>query len=77
MYWDDLDDYVETDDLYRWYVDAYLDGVEPEGEMRFSVDVPEEERDLAEVDFWFVTTRIELDEEGRIRYMEWVYTPWG
>ncbi len=75
--WDSLDDVVDVTDLYKWYVDAYLEGKEPEGEMRFSVDLPEEERLMADVDFWFVTTKIELDEEGRISFMRWIYVPWG
>ena len=41
------------------------------------VDLPEEERLMADVDFWFVTTKIELDEEGRISFMRWIYVPWG
>ncbi len=74
---DTLDADTEVTDLYSWYIDAYLQGEEPEGDMTFIVDLPEEEREFAQADFWFVTTKIELDEEGRIAYMEWVYVPWG
>ena len=69
---------VEVTDLYQWYIDAYLADTGYDGhELVFSCDLPQENLDMATYDFWFVNTKIELNEKGEIRYMEWVYTPWG
>lgn len=69
---------IEVTDLYQWYVHAYMEDHAPaDGNLRFSADVPEAERDTAEVDFWFVTTRIELNKNNEIEYMEYEYVPWG
>ena len=65
-------------DLYAWYVSAYMDGQAPAGgHLTFLYDLPEAEREFAEADFWFVTTRIRLNSQGQIEYMESVYVPWG
>ena len=69
--------YVQVNDLYEWYISAYLDGTAPEGEMTFLFDFPEQERSEVYADFWFVTTRIRLNGNGEIEYMEYVYVPWG
>ena len=64
---------VYTNDLYHWYINAYLEGREPQGEWQFTSDEPLNDNP----DFWFVTTKIVLDAENRISYMEYVYVPWG
>ena len=70
--------YRPVTDLYAWYIDAYVgrDGYDGH-ELVFASDLTEAEREGADLDFWFVTTRIELNEQGQIRYMEYVYVPWG
>ena len=69
---------IEVMDLYQWYIHAYMEDHAPaNGELRFLADVPEADRDTAEVDFWFVTTRIELNDNNEIQYMEYEYVPWG
>ena len=76
--WDLLDPYVPVPDLYAWYIDAYRGGEEPEsGELVFQYDLPEDERENAEVDFWFITTRIRLNDQNEIEYMQYYYVPWG
>lgn len=76
--WDLLDEYVPVQDLYAWYLDAYLGGEEPEsGELVFRYDLPEDEQESAEVDFWFITTRIRLNEQQQIEYMRYFYVPWA
>ena len=75
---DPLEPNVPTADLYTWYIDAYLGGETPKGrELIFQYDLPEEEQETAEKDFWFVTTRIRLNEQNEIEYMEYYYVPWG
>ena len=55
-------DYSNVTDLYSWYVDAYMGGeADPNGAL----------------DFWFVTTQIELNEDGEVTYMTYVYVPWA
>ena len=39
--------------------------------------LPEDQRDTAQADFWFVTTRIRLNAAGEIEYMEYYYVPWN
>lgn len=69
---------VPVTDLYQWYIDAYLDRSSYDGhELVFSCDLTDEQRDTASPDFWFITTQIELNEQGEIRYMRYVYVPWG
>ena len=65
--------------LYRWYVDTYVGGeAELEGrEMVFQHDLPDEEKTDGEYDFGFLTTKIELNEQNEIVYMEHVYVPWA
>lgn len=75
---DPMEPNVPAADLYAWYIDAYLGGEAPEGrELVFQYDLPEEEQETAEKDFWFVTTRIRLNEQNEIEYMEYYYVPWG
>jgi len=70
---------VTITDLYRWYVDTYVGGdAELEGrEMVFQHDLPDEEKTDGEYDFGFLTTKIELNEQNEIVYMEHVYVPWA
>ena len=66
-------EYETVTDLYDWYIRAYLaDGLYEGGELIFCVDDPDND----EANFWFVTTQIELNDNGEIRYMQFVYTPW-
>ncbi|MBR4458552.1 MAG: hypothetical protein IKS31_06325 [Clostridia bacterium] len=74
---DGIETYMPVTDLYKWWIDAYLGGDAPEGEMTFMADLPEADWDFADVDFWFFTTKIELNENNQIRYMEYSYVPWG
>ena len=71
------DTFSEVNDLYSWYIRAYLGGQAPAGEMVFQCDLPEEQRFDGSYDFWFVTTRIHLNQNQEIDYMEYVYVPWG
>ncbi len=68
---------ISVNDLYSWYVDAYMNGQAPEGEMLFQYDLPSEEQLDAYCDFWFVTVKIRLNQNNEIQYMEYVYVPWG
>ena len=75
---DDPSALVPVTDLYAWYIAAYRNGEEPEsGDLVFLYDLPEDQRETAAVDFWFVTTRIRLNENNEIEYMEYCYVPWG
>ena len=65
-------------DLYQWYLKAYLAQSGYDGhELVYSSDLKPEEQDLAEVDFWFVTTRIDLNDRNEIEYMSYYYVPWA
>ena len=65
-----------TNDLDAWYRAAYL-GEEDDGcPLRFQADLPPGDEETP-VDFWFVTTKIELNEADEIRFMRWVYVPWA
>ena len=65
-------------DLYTWYIDAYLEGNAPEGgNLVFSYDLPEDQRETVDVDFWFVTTYIRLNENNEIEYMKYCHVPWA
>ena len=55
-------DYANVTDLYSWYVDTYMGG---------------EVGENGALDFWFVTTQIELNENGEVSYMTYVYVPWA
>ena len=74
---DPADTFTEETDLYDWYVAAYLGDVPVTGNLVFQCDLSEEEQLDTEVDFWFVTTKIRLNDQGEIEYMEYVYVPWG
>ena len=69
---------VPVTDLYEWYIDAYIGRDQYDGhEWVFTCDLPAEEWDTATADFWFVTTKIELNDQGEIQYMQYVYVPWA
>ena len=75
---DPMEPGAPADDLYAWYIAAYMGGEGPEnGELVFQYDLPAEEQETAHFDFWFVTTRIRLNEQDEIEYMEYCYVPWG
>ena len=72
VYSDTLENETVTD-LYEWYIRAYLaDGLYEGGELIFCADDPEND----DANFWFVTTKIELNDKNEIQYMEFIYTPW-
>ena len=76
--WDLADEFVPVTDLYTWYIDAYMCGEAPEsGELVFEYDLPEEERETTQADFWFITTRIRLNELNQIEYLKYYYVPWA
>ncbi len=74
---DPMGDYETVTDLYQWYVGAYLNGEAPEnGELRYAEDIPADQADTVSPDFWFITTRIALNEAGEITHLQTVYVPW-
>ena len=76
--WDGDYALLPVTDLYEWYIDAYLGRDDYDGhEWVFTSDLTEAEYDTVHADFWFVTTKIELNEANEIRYMQYVYVPWG
>ena len=77
MYYDEIKN-IPVTDLHQWYIDAYLDGSNDDGhELVFYSDLTEEEQETVNADFSFVTTQIELNEMNEIKYMKYVYVPWG
>ena len=74
-----FDQTVTVTDLYRWYANTYLGGDEElEGrEMVFQCDLPDDEKIDGTYDFGFLTTKIELNSQNEIMYMEQVYVPWA
>lgn len=71
--------YEQVTDLYGWYLKAYLN-MSPDSAyiLTFDADLTDEElRSGLNGDFWFVTTRIRLNEKNQIEYMEYVYVPWA
>ena len=76
--YDNISENEPVTDLYEWYVNTYLGDVEYDGhEWVFQCDLPENEQIDGQFDFWFVTTRIELNEQNEITYMEYAYVPWA
>lgn len=75
----DMEETVTVTDLYQWYVDTYLGGEEElEGrEMIFQCDLPEDEQLDGTYDFGFLTTKINLNDDNNIEYMEYVWVPWA
>ncbi len=75
---DPLDPYIPVTDLHAWYIDAYMAGEAPaNGELTFQCDLPADEAEAEGADFWFVTTRILLNQNSEIEYMEYFYVPWA
>ena len=74
----DPDAFEPVTDLYAWYINAYLEGKAPVGrELIFSCDLTDEQTETTDVDFWFVTTQIRLNEKNEIEYMRYHYVPWA
>ena len=74
----DMGDYVKVTDLYEWYIDSYIGRDNYDGhELVFSCDQTPEEQEMGTSDFWFVTTKIELNEEGEIKYMQYECVVWA
>ncbi len=74
----DPDAFEPVTDLYAWYINAYLEGKAPVGrELIFSCDLTDEQNETTDVDFWFVTTQIRLNEKNEIEYMRYHYVPWA
>lgn len=75
---EEMDRLVTVTDLYEWYIDAYIGRDNYDGhEWVFSCDQTPEEQEMGTADFWFVTTRIELNDASEIQYMQYVYVPWA
>jgi len=69
---------IPVTDLYQWYIDSYVGRDNYDGhELVFQCDLPADKQADGTYDFWFVTTRIELNEQNEIQYMEYVYVPWS
>ena len=55
-----------------------MNGEAPEsGELVFLYDLPADEQETTQADFWFITTRIRLNEQNQIEYLEYYYVPWA
>lgn len=74
----DIDEFVKVTDLYEWYVDSYIGRENYDGhELVFSCDQTPEEQEMGTSDFWFVTTKIELNDANEIQYMQYVFVVWA
>ena len=74
----DIDEFVKVSDLYEWYVDSYIGRENYDGhELVFSCDQTPEEQEMGTSDFWFVTTKIELNDANEIQYMQYVFVVWA
>lgn len=76
--YDNIGENEPVTDLYEWYVNTYLDGTDYDGhEWVFQCDLPDDQKIDGQYDFWFVNTRIELNDQNEIIYMQYDYVPWG
>ena len=76
--YDNIGENVPVTDLYEWYVSTYLADTEYDGhELVFQCDLPDDQKIDGECDFWFVNTKIELNDQNEIIYMEYSYVPWA
>lgn len=74
----DIDEFVKVTDLYEWYVDSYIGRENYDGhELVFSCEQTPEEQEMGTSDFWFVTTKIELNDANEIQYMQYVFVVWA
>ena len=74
----EMDKYVTVSDLYEWYIDAYIGRDNYDGhEWVFSCDQTPEEQEMGTSDFWFVTTKIELNDASEIQYMQYIFVVWA
>jgi len=74
-----MDSLIPVTDLYQWFVDSHLGGEEElEGrELVFRCDLPDEKLLDGEWDFGYLYTKIELNDQQEIVYMESLYAPWA
>lgn len=74
-----IDSLIKVTDLYQWFVDTHLGGTEElEGrELVFQCDLPDEEKIDGNWDFGALYTKIEVNPENEIVYMEALYMPWA
>ena len=76
--YDNITENEPVTDLYEWYVNTYLGDTEYDGhEWVFQCDLPDNEKIDGTYDFWFVNTKIELNDQNEITYMEYDYVPWA
>ena len=69
---------IPVTDLYQWYIDAYIGRDHYDGhDIIFCDDLTEEQMEMVNPDFWFVETKIKLNEQNEIEYMEYVSVPWA
>ena len=69
---------VPVTDLYQWYIDAYIGRDHYDGhDFIFCDDLTEEQMEMVNPDFWFIETKIRLNEQNEIEYMEYVSVPWA
>ena len=67
---------VKVTDLYQWYIDSYFSDMGYDGgELVFYSDLGDEDTDPV-WGFWFVTTKVTLNEQEEIDYMQYIYVPW-
>ena len=64
-------------DLYQWYIKAYMGEGYDGHELVYSCDLTTEQQEQGIADFWFVTTKIELNDKDEIQYMQYIYVPWA
>ncbi len=69
---------IPVTDLHQWYVNAYIGRENYDGhDFVFSADLTDEQLEIVDQDFWFVTTQIELNDRNEVQFMKYVYVPWG
>ena len=74
----EMDRFVTVSDLYEWYIDAYIGRDDYDGhEWVFSCDQTQEEQEMGTADFWFVTTKIELNDASEIQFMQYEFVSWA
>ena len=67
---------IPVTDLFTWYIESYYSDATYDGEdLVFYSDLEEDDNDPM-WGFWFVTTRVELNEQNEISYMQYIYVPW-
>jgi len=75
---EEMDKMVKVTDLYEWYIDAYIGRDNYDGHpWVFSCDQTPEEQEMGTADFWFVTTKIELNAASEIQFMKYIFVVWA